>query len=56
MTDETGETPRRTVRVPDERWLQYAAVAAFEGVTVSAKLNAHMQTEIDRHEKREQTA
>lgn len=48
--DEDGETPRKTVRVPHRRWNLFRKIAAEEGTNVSAKLNAYMQTEIDRHE------
>lgn len=43
----TQETKRRSVRVPDDRWERYGALAAQQGTNASEKLNAHMQAEID---------
>lgn len=48
--DDTGETPRKTIRVPEDRWQRFGALARAEGTNVTAKLNAYMQTEIDRQE------
>ena len=44
------ETPRRSVRVPDDRWARFGVLAAHEGTSASAKLNAYMQTVIDETE------
>lgn len=45
-----NETPRRSVRVPDERWDRYGEIVAAQGSNASAALNEHMQSVIDNHE------
>jgi macrodomain Ter protein organizer (MatP/YcbG family) len=39
---EHRHTPRRSVRVPDERWLRATRRASEEGTTVSAAVNAFL--------------
>ena len=35
----TGETERRTIRVPEERWVQAMSKAKAEGTTLTAVIN-----------------
>lgn len=39
----TGETERRTVRVPKERWTQAGEKAKAEGTTLTAVINACLE-------------
>lgn len=39
----TGETERRTVRIPEERWSQAKRKAEAEGTTLTAVINACLE-------------
>lgn len=57
MTPQRPATPNlrpRTIRVPDDLWEAFSAVAEAEGTTVSAMLRAHMRRVVNRRKDEQQ--